>query len=185
MKGMGIMYVSEGGSALASPNTARVNYVKAAFAAAMFFWGIAGVRDYSAFMFIHGVDLLIHEFGHPFFSLLGDDVVTALGGTLMQLLCMPLVFTGYFVTQGQLYAASITLWWVGQSIADVAVYLRDAPIQALPLIGGGNVTHDWNFLLGHWGLLRQADPIADSLVTLAVLMFVCSLLGGLYFSQEP
>jgi len=41
---------------------------------------------------------------------------------------------------------------------DVSVYIADAPVQSLPLVGGGQ--HDWAFLLSQWDLMHLADEIA-------------------------
>ncbi len=46
------------------------------------------------------------------------------------------------------FAASITLWWLGQNFTDVALYISDAGARALPLIGGmSEEAHDWGNLL--------------------------------------
>ena len=34
----------------------------------------------------------------------------------------------------------VTLFWVGQSLFNVSVYVKDARAQALPLLGGEDVT---------------------------------------------
>src|SRR4051812_34508899 len=83
---------------------------------------------------IDGVDLLIHEAGHPLFRIFGEFMGIA-GGSLMQVI-VPLVFFGYFVYYEKYYAAAFILFWVGQSILNVYVYANDAVVMQLPLLSG-------------------------------------------------
>lgn len=160
--------------------------VRAVFIIALFTWGIAGARHYEAFNFLHGVDLLIHEFGHPFFSIFGGTVLTALGGTLAQLI-MPGLFLGYFLLRKEYYNSAVVMFWVGQNFFDIAVYMRDARALALPLIGigGGDDTigHDWNYLFAHWGVLHQDLAIANVTACIGWLFFLASLGVGLYYAD--
>jgi hypothetical protein len=98
-----------------------------------------------------------------------------LGGTLGQLL-VPALLLVHFVRRGrQPVGAACCLWWVGQSLANVAIYMADARDLALPLVGGGD--HDWNELFHRFGAL-DADAVARiSGVTRAAGVLV--MLGGL------
>lgn len=102
------------------------------------------------------LNLPIHETGHLVFAW-GGDILTALGGTLLQLL-LPLAFVVYFRHRRDDHAASVALWWVGQNCWNVARYIADARAQELPLVGPGG--HDWAFLLAEWGLLARDQLLA-------------------------
>jgi hypothetical protein len=73
---------------------------------------------------------------------------------------------------------------VGQSLFNVSVYVRDARAQALPLLGGEDALHDWNWLLDTLHLLRWDQAIGASIYMAGLLAVVASVVGGLYFSLE-
>src|SRR5215470_3159056 len=79
------------------------------------------------------IDLPIHETGHLVFAPFGE-FIQFLGGTLFQLI-MPAAFVVYFVRRGDRHAASVALWWVGQSFWNISVYIADARTEDLPLVG--------------------------------------------------
>ncbi|MBK9549205.1 MAG: hypothetical protein IPO52_08940 [Gemmatimonadetes bacterium] len=106
--------------------------------------------------FLDNVNLPIHETGHLVFAW-GGEVLTALGGTLFQLI-VPALFAFSFHRRGDPMGVGAGIWWVGQNCLYIARYLADAPVQELPLVGGGE--HDWAFLLAEWNLLHRADAIA-------------------------
>jgi hypothetical protein len=110
---------------------------------------------------IDGANLLIHEAGHILFMPFGEFMMIA-GGSIFQVL-MPLIFVGYFVYSSRAYSAALTLYWVGQSMLNVSVYAGDASAMELPLIGGQDSVHDWNYLLEHLGLLMSTRTIAGSI----------------------
>lgn len=162
--------------------------VRAAFMLLLFGWGIWGAFHDRAFLLLHGVDLLIHECGHLVFALFGSEVLTALGGTLLQLI-MPIAFTVYFFRRQQRFAGGVTLFWVGQNFFDIAVYMRDARALALPLIGIGGSDdsngHDWNFLFSAWGVLAHDLAIARVVAAAGWLCLFAAVSIGLYYSMMP
>lgn len=137
-------------------------------------YGLWIMRTADGYHFLDDVDLAIHETGHLVFSW-GGDVITALGGTLFQLI-VPLVFAGYFARRRDWHAATVPLWWVGQNGWNIARYVADARTEALPLVGGGE--HDWAFLLGEWGLLAQDLAIAKAIRIVAFGLMVGSAVLG-------
>src|SRR5882762_5680323 len=70
-----------------------------------------------------------------------------LAGPALQII-LPAVCAVTFLRQGQSASFAVALFWTGESITDVAIYMAEAKKQALPLLGGEGVTHDWNYLLG-------------------------------------
>jgi hypothetical protein len=125
-----------------------------------------GLAGYGALCFLtpdtyrwlDSLDVAIHEPGHLVFAF-GGDFLTALGGTLMQLL-MPGAFVVYFWRRGDRHAASVALWWVAQNLWNISRYMADARAQELPLVGGGE--HDWAFLLAELDLLARDRVLAGA-----------------------
>lgn len=104
-------------------------------------------------------DLGIHELGHML-VMSGPRMLYFLAGSLAQV-AFPAGLAVYFLWRQQdRAAAGFCLAWAGTSMWDVSVYIADAPVQALPLIGGG--THDWAYLLGPqgWNAIDRAGSIA-------------------------
>src|SRR5205809_624506 len=106
--------------------------------------------------FLHLIDLVFHEAGHVIFGFFGQ-FIGVLGGSLNQVL-VPAVCTAVFLARTQYGSAAVTLFWTGQSLADVAVYVADGRAMALPLLADGLI-HDWNFILGRLGLLYAAESL--------------------------
>src|SRR6185436_11597293 len=103
--------------------------------------------------FVHLVDLVFHEAGHVIFGIFGR-FLGILGGSLNQVL-IPAICTGYFVWHRQPAAAAVMLFWVGESVTDVAIYVADGRDMALPLLAEGLI-HDWNWILSELSLRNQA-----------------------------
>jgi hypothetical protein len=108
-------------------------------------YGWVCLRDPASYRWIDSLDLAIHETGHLVFAA-GGETLMLLGGTLMQLL-VPAVFVVALWRAGDRHGATVPLWWLGQNCWNISVYIRDARIQQLPLVGGGE--HDWALLLGN------------------------------------
>lgn len=156
-----------------SPRTLRL--VRLAFLAFLAVYGIASLREPGAGRLLDAVDLAIHETGHLVFAPLGETI-TALGGTILQLL-FPAVFVAHFLRRDDRYAAAVCLWWVAQNCWHVSVYVADARAQELPLVGGGE--HDWTFLLGEMGWLANDLTLARGIHSTGVLLFLAALALGL------
>lgn len=141
-------------------------------------YGVVLIRRFGTYGFMDSVDLPIHEAGHIFFAPLGE-FMGFLGGTLMQLI-IPGAFVVYFLVQRNRWAASVVLWWVAQNLWNIAVYARDTRAQLLPLVGSGE--HDWLYLLTHFGITRYDQQIAGAIRGAGVLVFLASVLMGLYYA---
>jgi len=136
-------------------------------------YGLSILHD-PGFTLLDNVNLPIHETGHIVFSPFGE-LVTALGGTLFQLI-VPAVFVVYFLRRRDQFAASVALWWVAENLWNVSVYVADAQEQALPLVGGGE--HDWAFILAELDVLQQDARIAAIVRFAGTLLFVIAILWG-------
>ncbi len=104
--------------------------------------------------FMHGPNLIFHEAGHVIFWFFGDFIMI-LGGSLGQCLMPIIVMYTFLFKEKNPFGASIWLWWLGQNLIDVALYISDASARSLPLIGGmSEEAHDWGNLLTMTGLLK-------------------------------
>ena len=115
--------------------------------------------------FLHNINLPFHEFGHLMFRAFGS-LMHSLGGSMGQLL-MPLVCFFVLLWQtGDAFGAAVCLWWLGESLLDLAPYIHDALHLSMPLLGGNEGSsspygfHDWKFILTETGLIQNAENIA-------------------------
>jgi hypothetical protein len=162
--------------------TAKLNPMKAGFAGLVAVYGAMCAVHPGTYRFLDYVNLVFHEAGHVFFGFLGE-FIGILGGSLMQVL-IPAIVVGHFVWQGYMYSAAIALFWVGQSLFNVSVYVKDARARALPLLGDDISAHDWYNILGRLGLLRWDQAIGNLVYLLGLALVVASVIGALYFSLE-
>ncbi len=151
----------------------------AVIATLYFFWC---AFDPYQWHFIDGVNLVIHEAGHVVFSPLGEFMMIA-GGSLFQLI-IPAGFWAYFLYQRQQYSAALVLFWVGESILNVSVYAADAQALQLPLLGGGDSMHDWNYLLTSLNLLQSTAVVAIVLRGLGTSVILLAALRSIRFARK-
>jgi hypothetical protein len=169
-------------------NSYKINYLKASGAVLLAVYGIILARDVSEYRFLDRVDLVAHEAGHLLLSWFGEHLMV-MGGTLGQLF-VPIAFTVYFFLRRELYSAAVTLFWTGQNLFNVSVYIKDAQAMALPLVtvgGGGDSIHDWNYMLSGLGLLRHDQAVGTMAYLLGLAVIIGSVLfcGYLSFQDEP
>ncbi|MEX6502271.1 hypothetical protein [Pseudomonas zhanjiangensis] len=143
-------------------------------------WFMAHGIDWASIggSFMHNINLPFHEFGHLLFSPLGR-FMAILGGSLFQVLLPLILLVAFSFFHQDNYAASVTLWWSGQSLVDLAPYIADAPYRALPLVGGGGEeSHDWGNLLSMTGSLDSAQAFARFDFVLGIGIMCAALLWG-------
>jgi len=138
--------------------------------------------DPSQWHLIDGVNLLIHEAGHVVFRPFGEFMMIA-GGSLFQII-MPGLFVGYFIYQQQFFSAALVLFWVGESVLNVSVYAADSVAMQLPLLGGPDTIHDWNYLLSNLNLLGQTAPIAGAIRLFGTALIILAVCGGIKFASR-
>jgi hypothetical protein len=122
--------------------------------------------------FLHLVDLVFHEAGHVIFGIFGR-FLGILGGSLNQVL-IPAICTGYFVWHLQPAAAAVMLFWVGESVTDVAIYVADGRDMALPLLAEGLI-HDWNWILSELSLRNHAPALGRVVFALGFAVLTAGL----------
>jgi hypothetical protein len=132
--------------------------------------------------FMHNVNLVFHEAGHVLFRPFGR-FVTILGGSLGQLLMPAVVIAAFIWHQRDNFAASLGLWWLGQSLMDVAPYINDARAGLLPLLGGftgqdAPGRHDWHQILADLNMLDLDHPIARIVDGLGATVMLSALAWG-------
>lgn len=146
---------------------------------AWFFVKHLGDPDYAGIY--DGLNLAIHEGGHLLFSWSGSELLTAAGGTLLELAC-PVLAGVMFVRQRDAFAVTVALFWLGTVFLDIAPYLADARAQALPLVtvGGGAATHDWTYLLGRFGWLERDVLLGGLARDLGLVTLAGGLAGAVW-----
>jgi hypothetical protein len=122
---------------------------------------------------LDGANFIFHEAGHALFLFFGE-FLRILGGSLTQV-AIPVMCTGYFVRHHQPAASAVTLFWTGESITHVAIYIADARVMVLPLHGGESVIHDWNYLLGRLNLVNHAESLGRLTFALGVIAILSAL----------
>lgn len=140
-----------------------------ALAAGWFIWIHFFTADQWVFLLDH-VNLALHEAGHPIVGLFSSRL-SVYGGTLFQLL-FPLLFAFHFLRQRDSLGFAAAGIWTGESLMNVARYMRDARTQKLPLVGGG--MHDWTEIFSRWGALQHDIAIATITKLLGLTLIVLS-----------
>ena len=127
-----------------------------------------------------GITLAIHELGHVLFAFLGEWLSVA-GGSLTQL-AAPAAVALILFRQRDYFGVAVGGAWLSMSLSNLAVYVADARAEELPLysLGGGDVVHDWNYLLGSVHLLPHDAHIAGIVRCAAVALLVASIWLGVW-----
>jgi hypothetical protein len=137
-----------------------------------------GVHPPFAIFVIDTINLFIHEAGHFFFKPFGM-VVHVLAGSIFQIL-LPLLLV--IVTyRTNIRTIGYAGFWLGESIINVSIYIKDAPYRQLKLIGKGLI-HDWHWLLSD--NLDLAEPLAFAFYFAGVLACLASIGVGVWFAVK-
>jgi hypothetical protein len=121
---------------------------------------------------IDTIDLFIHEGGHGIFRIFGQ-FMHFLGGSLIQFI-IPITTIVVFLRTSGPRSLMGTLYWLGQNMINVSIYVADAPKQQLTLISR-HAMHDWRWLCGYMGIMDSAGDFAAVVAFLGTL----SLLGAI------
>lgn len=120
---------------------------------------------------IDTINLFIHEAGHFFFRLFGQTL-SILGGSLTQ--CLIPLALAIVTWREKPQQTGLPLFWFGENLVNVSVYISDAPYRNLKLIKDGLI-HDWHWLLSDH--LDWAEPMG--LVVRGLGLVVCAGAIGL------
>ena len=139
--------------------------------------------------FLHIISIPFHEAGHVFFSPFGD-LMTSLGGSLMQVLVPASCWIAFATTSPNPFGAALMCWWAGENLLDVAIYINDARTLDLVLLGGRTGAeaegHDWEHILQLTSLTLHDHQIAWTVHTVGAVMMLAGLVWGtsLLFRKE-
>lgn len=126
--------------------------------------------------FTHLMLLYIHEAGHLIFSPFGWTL-RIMGGSLMQIL-VPLAWYIVALREGS-SLKNTALVFTGVSIVDVSIYVKDAGMLQLPLIGGlSSNHHDWLNLLRDWGMIDWSYEFGEVLFWIGMMLCGYGLYAG-------
>jgi hypothetical protein len=120
---------------------------------------------------LDGASLIFHEAGHIILLPFGE-FLHYLGGSLMQV-SIPVLCTAHFWRRRQHASSTVAIFWAGQSLTNIAVYIADARRRELPLIGGD---HDWNYLLKELNLLNRDEAIGGLVFFTGMVLIWFSLI---------
>jgi hypothetical protein len=124
----------------------------------------------------HLLLLYIHEAGHLIFSAFGDTM-RIMGGSLMQILA-PLAWFVVAVREGSTLK-NVALVFTGISIVDVSIYIKDAGMLQLPLIGGLSKSHhDWAQLMNDWRMIESSYAIGEIAFWMGMILCAYGLSSG-------
>ena len=123
--------------------------------------------------------LPLHEGGHFLFILFGKTLMI-LGGSFWQIM-FPLLWFLIALKQRS-HIAPFALFWAGENMMDVSLYIRDTPVRRLPLLGGHKSRHDWYNLLSDWSALDSAESLADLTYYAGVIICIGSIAAGIFLA---
>lgn len=127
--------------------------------------------------FTHLILLYIHEAGHLIFSMFGWTL-RIMGGSLMQILA-PLAWYIIALREGSSLKHT-ALVFTGVSVVDVSIYVKDAGMLLLPLIGGlSKAHHDWLNLLRDWDMLEWSYELGEMMFWIGMILCVVGLTMGI------
>jgi hypothetical protein len=136
----------------------------------------------SQWHFIDYADLIFHEAGHVIFMFFGEFISVCMGSGLQILL--PFSIAVYFLYHRQKISGTICLMWTGMNLINVSVYAHDAIAMQLPLLGGDNVVHDWNYILSMLNILHSAPVVAATLYALGIFTIGVGITYGFIFALK-
>jgi hypothetical protein len=126
---------------------------------------------------IDTIDLFTHEGGHFFFGFMGR-LIYFMGGSLMQVV-LPSLAIWVFLKSGTRTLIG-TLYWLGQNLVNVSVYIGDAPYRRLPLISDSAI-HDWNWIFRDLGNMELAGPVSTFVLVLGLVACSGSVMVATYY----
>lgn len=126
---------------------------------------------------IDTIDLFIHEAGHLVFRIFGQ-VLYFMGGSLFQII-IPVV-TAVVFGRNNLRSLMFTLYWTGQSMVNVSIYIGDAPYQQLQLLSR-HASDDWHWLMVELNLMDDIEAIASVVNVLGIFTCVVGIGVGMFF----
>lgn len=144
------------------------------------YWSSTLLFKPQPWIFLDGVNLLFHEAGHLLLFFAGEFLMM-LGGTLFQML-IPILVAINFWRQSYLFGVWFCLWWIGDNLINIGVYMADASSMVLQTIGHG---HDWNWIFLRLNLLEQDTLIGGLIIVSGKVIVVVGLALMIYQIIQP
>lgn len=130
------------------------------------------------FYLLQNANLIFHEAGHTLFMFFGQFLYV-LGGSIGQLF-FPVVFLVYFLSRLDYFSSSIMFWWFGENINEISIYMADARVQQLELLGGDKSGHDWTYLFSRLNLLQLDTVIGNFFWWLGIVVMTIAFATAIY-----
>ncbi len=133
----------------------RIWWWRAALFAVLALQVLKPLREQGDWTVFSGIIFGAHELGHLFWMPLGEWMGIA-GGSLMQLL-VPIGAAAVVWRGKDWFGVAVCGLFLAASLADLSWYIADARTEMLDLVSFSEegAVHDWNYLLGEAGLLKQ------------------------------
>lgn len=125
-------------------------------------------------------NLGLHEAGHLVFMPFGRFIYM-LGGSLTQI-AIPILFCIYFFKEKDYFASSTMIFWVGNNMLNVGVYMSDAIHMQLPLFGGEGTVHDWNYLFTQMSVLDKSELIGSIMFNMGAVGMIFGICTMIFFA---
>lgn len=120
--------------------------------------------------------LPLHEGGHFLFMFFGRTL-HVIGGSFWQI-TFPILWFAIALKQKS-QVAPFPLFWAGENMMDVSLYIRDAQDMVIPLLGGRKSGHDWHYLLTKWDWIDSCQEIADVVFFLGLIIAIAAIIFGI------
>jgi hypothetical protein len=127
--------------------------------------------------FIDTVDIFVHEAGHLFFTPAGD-VLYYLGGSIIQVV-LPMA-AAILLLGISTRSLSYCLYWLGHNLANISVYIADAPKLELKMYSFHGL-HDWYLICTTLGIMDQAGKLAQDVLYAGIISCVIGIGLGLFW----
>ncbi|HTO86007.1 MAG TPA: hypothetical protein VMR54_00570 [Thermoanaerobaculia bacterium] len=132
---------------------------RSALLAYLLWAGVRHLRDPLYSSLFGGITFGIHELGHLLFAF-GGKFIGVAGGSVAQV-AAPAIAAALLFRQRDYFGVAVGGAWEAFSLWNLATYIGDARSRELPLIGlTSDPIHDWNWLLGHLGILAWDHTLA-------------------------
>lgn len=152
----------------------------------LFFWVLfRKLQDYQNFAIFDGINLSLHEMGHPLFHFFGKFMLAA-GGTILQ--CFAPIAAGIvLLKQRDYFGICFCGVWLATNLISVGVYMADATDLKLNYVTIGGTSeptpiedmHDWYIMFDKLGLFMYDKPIGNFTAGLGVLLLLFSIVTSI------
>ena len=132
---------------------------------------------------LNSANMIVHEAGHGICYLFAcPEFITALNGTLFQLL-LPVIFIYYYYRRENPLLVGMGGIWLAQNLVYVAWYMSTSHTpNRYPMFLPGGGTHDFWFLFREMGVYEYDWLISGSVRFVAVMLLAASYFYLLYLS---